>query len=89
MTHPVSDPSIVWYGGMGHRLLSTDCGVQCYRCGMAADDSAVQEFIPDCEPDHGDHHWIGAPNGNECAYGDAFLGPDDDPMMGLGECVRS
>lgn len=71
--HVVSDPSVVWYGGMGHKTLSNDGGIECYRCGMAADDSALQELVPDClGPDGGlAHHWMAAgPDRIECAYGD-------------------
>jgi hypothetical protein len=74
--HPVNDPgSVVWHGGIGHKLLSTDGpGVECYRCGMVAEGSAWQELIPDCAgpTGGGDHHWMGHTHSrNECAYGDA------------------
>lgn len=73
--HPVSDPSVVWYGGMGHRRLGIDGGTECYRCGDAFDDDAFQECVADCEgPDREDdpHYWMGARDRsgaalNECA----------------------
>lgn len=92
MLHTVDDPGIVWYGGMGHRLLSTDDGVSCYRCGMAAEGSAVQEAIPDCiGPDGGlDHHWTadGSGIGNECAYGD-YRASVTGSAAGSTHCTRA
>ena len=75
--HTVDDGGVVWYGGMGHRLLTDDDGgTHCYRCGMAADPGAIQEYVPDCAgpTGGGDHHWAAGPRGNECAYGDAVSG---------------
>ena len=75
VTHRVDDPGVVWYGGTGHKLLGMDGGgVQCYRCGMAAEPDVEQEAIPDCQgpTGGGDHHWQAAANGIECAYGDAL-----------------
>lgn len=93
MLHPVSDPGVVWYGGMGHRILSNDAGIECYRCGMAADDSAWQELIQDCVPDARDHHWVGTYVGafpkNECAYGDAFETPNGGVEQAGGRCRRA
>jgi len=79
--HPVNDPSsVVWHGGIGHNLLSIDGGgVECYRCGMAAEGSAWQELIPDCAGPNGggNHHWMGHTDTcNDCAYGDASIGTD-------------
>lgn len=92
--HPVSDSGIVWHGGIGHLLSTTDDGIQCYRCGMAACGDAWQELIPDCAgPDGGgDHHYIGAYSADgaeriECAYGDAWSGRDGNESGG--PCVRA
>jgi hypothetical protein len=92
ITHPVSDPSVVWYGGMGHRLLSEDDGaVSCFRCGMFADGDVPQELLPDCAGPEGgtDHHFIASPDGIECAYGDAAIldaGASPDPLE---PCTRA
>lgn len=81
--HAVNDAGIVWYGGMGHRLLTDDDGgCHCYRCGMAADPDALQELIPDCAgpTGGGDHYWIAGPRGNECAYDGTLSTPDAHPV---------
>jgi hypothetical protein len=78
--HPVNAGGVEWFGGIGHALLSTDSGgVECYRCGMAAEGSAHQELIPDCAGPNGggNHHWMGHTDScNDCAYGDASIGTD-------------
>ena len=79
--HPVSDPSVVWHGGIGHRLLSVDSGAECYRCGMDADDSAWQELIPDCAgPDsRQSHYWNGiTTDAIECAWCGTGVTPETD-----------
>lgn len=70
---------VVWSGGIGHRFLSCDdChGVDCYRCGMHVEPSAIagEYAIPDCGgPETIGHHWLGSAREDatiECAYGDA------------------
>lgn len=93
--HVVSDPSVMWYGGTGHRLLTIEGGVECYRCGMVADDTAWQELVPNCEgPDGGDHYWLGewASDGSQriaCAYGDAWISPYGEEELAGGRCKRA
>ena len=95
--HPVNDSSsVVWHGGIGHNLLSIDGGgVECYRCGMAAEGSAWQELVPDCDgPAGGNHHWMGeyASDDTEriaCAYGDAWIGPYGGMEHAGGRCKRA
>lgn len=78
----------VWYGGIGHQIIGNDGGIECFRCGMAADDGADERLIPDCAADRGgDHHWMGAPNGIECAYGDAVSTADAYPEVT--QCQRA
>lgn len=92
---------VVWYGGMGHRLLfSTDGpgddpaeeqGVQCFRCGMVADAGVLEDLIPDCYGSNGgDHHYVASPSGGECAYGDAVLDWNTQPEVSdRTPCVRA
>lgn len=94
--HAISDTSAVWHGGIGHRILGIDGGIECYRCGMAADDSAWQELVPDCDGPAagGDHHWMGeyASDGTErnvCAYGDSWIGPYGGMEHAGGRCKRA
>ena len=54
-------PCIVWHGGIGHKMLSTDDGSECYRCGMhldssVDDDHGLQSIVPDCVGPSG-HYW--------------------------------
>jgi hypothetical protein len=85
MPELVGRDSAVWLGGMGHRLITLDgdgptYGVQCYRCGMAAEPDAAERAIPDCTgPSITGHHWTasGRDGRIECAYGDATSTADD------------
>lgn len=89
--HNVNDPGVVWHGGIGHKLLTLDGdGVECYRCGMVAEPDVWQELIPDCAgPDGGnDHHWQAGPDGIECAYGDASIGPSSS-LSASERCERA
>lgn len=86
--HDVADTGVVWYGGTGHRILGTDDGIECYRCGMAACGDAYQELIPDCAgPDVTGHHWVGIGAGNECAYGDAYASAENAVRESYGLAV--
>lgn len=103
--HPVSDPGIEWHGGIGHALLSTDpqesggpSGVQCYRCGMAAEPDAWQELIPDCYgPDVTGHHWQASETVEygkrkpsiECAYSDGSVTDLGEDSGARGACSRA
>ena len=88
--HAHSHGGVVWYGGIGHKLISADSGSECYRCGMFVDDSAVEELIPDCGgPEKTGHHWLAdGMGGNECAYGDARVNATTDTST-LAACRRA
>lgn len=75
--HSVSDPDVVWYGGMGHRLLFEDEGISCFRCGMHAAGDAYQELIPDCDgPDAPERYWIAAISRNGGPANEDYLNGD-------------
>lgn len=88
--HLHKDAGVVWYGGIGHHLLGSDGGSECYRCGMFVDDTALEELVPDCGgPEVTGHHWLAdGRGGNECAYGDARVDATTD-TRDLPACRRA
>lgn len=88
--HVHKSAGVVWFGGIGHKLLGADGGSECYRCGMFIDDDAFEELIPDCPgPTHTGHHWLSDGGGaNACAYGDARVNAKTDTRT-LSDCRRA
>jgi hypothetical protein len=68
---------------MSHRWIGSDDCSQCLACGIAICDDADRDYAPPCYgPDGSDdapaHHFIAAPVGIECAYGDCAIGPETE-----------
>lgn len=82
---------VVWYGGIGHKLIGADGGSECYRCGMFVDAVAYEELVPDCAgPGVTGHRWVAdGADGNKCAYGDTPRVTGDTDTHALGSCTRA
>lgn len=90
MMHLHGTAGVVWYGGVGHKLLGGDGGSECYRCGMFIENDAFEELVPDCGgPATTGHHWQADGRGGiECAYGDAHLDLNSEAGL-LPSCTRA